>query len=62
MTPNYAFWLQNPTEYINMYKDNNIENKTLTNGKNPSKIDKKNIRYTYDFHIGVGNKIQIHGP
>ena len=44
-----------------MYKDNNTKNKTLTNGKNPSKIDKKNIRYTYDFHIGVGNKIQIHG-
>ena len=44
-----------------MYKDNNTNNITLTNGINPFKTYTKYIRYKYNLHICVGMKFQSHG-
>ena len=41
MTSNDYFWLSNPLKHIHMNKDNNIKNKTVTNGINPFKRDMK---------------------
>ena len=44
-----------------MYKDNNTENKILTNGIKPFKIDTRYIKNACDLHIGVEMKSKSHG-
>ena len=44
-----------------MYKDNNTENKILTNGIKPLKIDTRYIRDACALHIGVAIKSKSHG-
>ena len=44
-----------------IYKYNNTNNKTFTNGINPLKINMEYIQHTYDLHIGVVIKLQSHG-